>query len=57
MWIPPAGDNVEQQYVIEEAGADQPGEADWQNSDGRSLDEIVTEPEINRCDGSPMKQK
>lgn len=23
----PAGDNVEQQYVIEEAGADQPGEA------------------------------
>ncbi len=47
MWIPPAGDNVEQQYVIEEAGADQPGEADWQNSDGRSLDEIVTEPEID----------
>ncbi len=43
----PAGDNVEQQYVIEEAGADQPGEADWQNSDGRSLDEIVTEPEID----------
>ena len=31
----------------EEAGADQPGEADWQNSDGRSPDEIVTEPEID----------
>lgn len=43
----PAGDNVEQRYVTEEAGADQPGEADWQNSDGRSPDEIVTEPEMD----------
>lgn len=41
----PAGDNVEQQYTIEEAGADQPGEADWQNADGRSLDEIIVDPQ------------
>lgn len=40
----PAGDNVEQQYAIDEADASQPGEADWQNAEGQSLDEIITEP-------------
>lgn len=39
------GDNVEQQYVIDEAGADQPGEADWQNSDHENLKEIITSPQ------------
>lgn len=41
----PAGDNVEQQYVLDEAGADDPGEADWQNADGRSLQQVITDPE------------
>lgn len=40
----PAGDNVEQQYVITEAGADEPGEADWQNADKESLREEITSP-------------
>lgn len=40
----PAGDNVEQQYEITEAQSEAPGEADWQNADGQSLDELVTEP-------------
>lgn len=40
----PAGDNVEQQYTLDEAGADQPGEADWQNAEGQSLEQIITEP-------------
>ncbi len=40
----PAGDNVEQQYTITEAGANQPGEADWQNAEGQSIDELITEP-------------
>ena len=39
-----AGDNVEQQYTITEAGANQPGEADWQNAEGQSIDELITEP-------------
>lgn len=42
----PAGDNVEQQYVITEAGADQPGEADWQNAEGQSLVEEITTPAV-----------
>lgn len=41
----PAGDNVEQQYAIDEADAAQPGEADWQNADGQTLRELITEPE------------
>lgn len=41
----PAGDNVEEQYDITVAGADQPGEADWQNADGQSLREVITDPE------------
>ncbi len=41
----PAGDNVEQQYQLKEADADAPGEADWQNVDGQSLQEVITEPE------------
>ncbi len=41
----PAGDNVEEQYEITVAGADQPGEADWQNADGQSLREVITDPE------------
>lgn len=40
----PAGDNVEQQYTLDEAGADQPGEAEWQNAAGQSLREVITEP-------------
>lgn len=40
----PAGDNVEQQYTITVANADAPGEADWQNADHQSLDEVITEP-------------
>ncbi|MCM1067383.1 MAG: hypothetical protein NC418_07415 [Muribaculaceae bacterium] len=40
----PAGDNVEQQYELKEANADSPGEADWQNADGESLREVITEP-------------
>lgn len=41
----PAGDNVEQQYQLKEADADAPGEADWQNADRQSLQEVITEPE------------
>ncbi|MDE6468661.1 MAG: hypothetical protein K2L28_07185 [Muribaculaceae bacterium] len=41
----PAGDNVEEQYRITVAGADQPGEADWQNADGQSLREVIADPE------------
>ena len=40
----PAGDNVEQQYAIDESGASQPGEADWQNADHRSLREEIIDP-------------
>lgn len=40
----PAGDNVEQQYTINEAGADQPGEADWQNAEHQSFREVITDP-------------
>ena len=35
---------MEQQYTITEAGANQPGEADWQNAEGQSIDELITEP-------------
>lgn len=41
----PAGDNVEQQYEIKEAGAEDPGEASWQNAQGQSLREAIAEPE------------
>lgn len=40
----PAGDNVEQNYQLSEPNADQPGEADWQNTEGQSLREVITEP-------------
>lgn len=40
----PAGDNVTEQYVITEAGADEPGEADWQNAEHQSLREEIVEP-------------
>ncbi|MBD5233386.1 MAG: hypothetical protein HDS65_04310 [Bacteroidales bacterium] len=40
----PAGDNVTEQYDITVAGADKPGEADWQNAGGQSLREVITEP-------------
>lgn len=38
------GDNVMQNYEITEQNADAPGEADWQNADGRTLDQVITEP-------------
>ena len=40
----PAGDNVEEQYAIDEANADAPGEADWQNASHQTLQEVITEP-------------
>ncbi len=40
----PAGDNVEQDYQITESNSDAPGEADWQNAEGQSLREVITEP-------------
>lgn len=40
----PAGDNVEQQYVITEAQADAPGEAQWQNADGQNLRQEIVDP-------------
>lgn len=40
----PAGDNVMEQYEITEQNADAPGEADWQNADHESLQQIITEP-------------
>lgn len=39
----PAGDNVEEQYEISTADPDAPGQADWQNADHESLQEVVTE--------------
>ena len=39
----PAGDNVEQQYVLDEANADAPGEADWQNADHESLRQVIVD--------------
>lgn len=41
----PAGDNVEAQYELNEANADAPGEAEWQNADRQSLDQVIAEPE------------
>ncbi len=42
------GDNVMDQYTIEETNANAPGEADWQNADHRNLDEVITEPQTNQ---------
>ena len=39
------GDNVRDNYELTEQNAQSPGEADWQNADGRSLDAIITEQE------------
>lgn len=41
----PAGDNVMHQYELTEPHADDPGEADWQNADHRSLDEVIVDPD------------
>lgn len=41
----PAGDNVEQQYVLDEANADAPGEADWQNAGHESLRQVIVDPD------------
>lgn len=38
------GDNVEQQYQIDEANASAPGEADWQNAEHQTLKEVITAP-------------
>lgn len=42
----PAGDNVERQYVINEADAGAPGEADWQNAGHESLREVITDTDV-----------
>lgn len=42
----PAGDNVTEQYELTEQNASQPGEADWQNADHESLQELITDPEV-----------
>lgn len=41
----PAGDNVMHQYELTEPQADQPGEADWQNADHRTLQEEIVNPD------------
>ncbi len=41
----PAGDNVMDQYELTEQNAGQPGEADWQNADHESLQELITDPQ------------
>lgn len=41
----PAGDNVTEQYELNEAQADAPGEADWQNAGAQSLREVISEPQ------------
>lgn len=41
----PAGDNVEQQYQLDEAYSDAPGEADWQNADHQTLRQEIVDPE------------
>lgn len=41
----PNGDNVTQQYNLTEPRADEPGEADWQNADKRSLQEVIVDPD------------
>lgn len=40
----PNGDNVTQQYNLTEPRADEPGEADWQNADHRSLRDEIVDP-------------
>lgn len=42
------GDNVMDQYTIEETNADAPGEADWQNAGHQTIDEVITEPQSNQ---------
>lgn len=41
----PAGDNVEQAYPDNSQRAAEPGEADWNNAEGRSLDQIIVDPD------------
>lgn len=41
----PAGDNVMQNYPDNSQRADQPGEANWNNTDNRSLDQIIVDPD------------
>lgn len=39
----PAGDNVEADYKLDDPAS--PAEVEWQNADGQSLDQVITEPE------------
>lgn len=39
------GSNVEHQYEIEEANADAPGEASWQNAGHQTLKESIVVPD------------
>lgn len=39
----PAGDNVEADYKLDEQTS--PAEVEWQNADGQSIDQVITEPE------------
>ena len=41
----PAGDNVEQNYPDNSQRAADPGQANWNNSDSRSLDQIIVNPD------------
>lgn len=36
--------NVKADYVVTDANAAAPGEADWQNDEHQSLDQIITQP-------------
>lgn len=40
----PAGDNVEATYEPEDPSS--PSEAAWDNTDGESLDEVITDPPV-----------
>ena len=39
----PAGDTVESYYEPEDPTS--PAESEWENADGRSLDEVISDPE------------
>ncbi|MDE6098125.1 MAG: hypothetical protein K2L80_04665 [Muribaculaceae bacterium] len=38
------GDNVTEQYTNTDASPDAPGEAEWQNADGQTLQEAIADP-------------
>lgn len=48
----PAGDNVEQDYPLTGERADSPGEANWENNDSRSLDQIIVDPDNQQADAN-----